>query len=119
MAVQHGTNREPAEVRLTLRMYNIPEVLQGIRNWRLARGGSSAARYRVNVAAFPDEEGIPNVRRLEYKYDTIIKLSDMIYTPAGVQTLERSALRRDIYVKDTAVCTDEDEAVGRDEIGDK
>lgn len=43
----------------------------------------------------------------------------MIYTPAGVQTLERSALRRDIYVKDTAVCTDEDEAVGRDEIGDK
>lgn len=43
----------------------------------------------------------------------------MIHTPAGVQTLERSALRRDIYVKDTAVCTDEDEAVGWDEIGDE
>lgn len=43
----------------------------------------------------------------------------MICNPAGVQTHEQSPLRRDIYVKDTAVCMNEDETVGRNEIGDK
>lgn len=43
----------------------------------------------------------------------------MICPPAGVQTHERSALRRDIYVKDTAVCLNKDETVGWNEIGDK
>lgn len=38
---------------------------------------------------------------------------------AGVQTHEQSPLRRDIYVKDTGVCMNEDETVCWNEIGDK